>query len=254
MVARQPPEVFLSDWHGLLTSAVLQTLPLTLHLYCLHHLNGNITQHIWTTLSSDWDNFTCDFWTAYHAVPPEEFEQLWVLITSQYPCAQTHLAEIYNCQECRAWPWVGGPKKALLQLFSNLNKQMDGQTVQQMVHVHESSRHQHVKNIESTFPGPLALLCEYTGPFTLQRCYKEMEDSMFYETEAVKHMINNFANDVVYMSVKWLLCLLNSCVHDIKHLLKVMKCGLKSTHFLIILSDNNYVCNCCMGMNPGVPC
>ncbi|KIJ08366.1 hypothetical protein PAXINDRAFT_88940 [Paxillus involutus ATCC 200175] len=67
-------------------------------------------------------------------------------------------------------------------------------------------------------------------------------------------MINDFANDAVYMSVKWLLRLINSRGHDIKHLLKVTKHGSKSTHFLVILSDNNYVCDCCMGMNLGVPC
>jgi hypothetical protein len=40
--------------------------------------------------------------------------------------------------------------------------------------------------METIFPGPLKLLREYVGPFALQKCYKEMENSMFYQTEVLK--------------------------------------------------------------------
>jgi hypothetical protein len=159
--ARRSPEVFLSDRHGSLISAVSQTIPLARHLYCLHHLNGNVTQNLRVVLGPQWEEFTRDFWIAYRAVSPTEFDRLWTSMVSKFPRAKNYLGEIYDCRERWAWAWVshvftagirtngrvevenrinkvfGGPKKTLLQLFNSLNERANGQTVQEMVRVRE---------------------------------------------------------------------------------------------------------------------
>lgn len=50
----------------------------------------------------------------------------------------------------------------------------------------QASRRQHAGSIETIFPGPLALLREHAGPFALQTIFKQMELSMFYQTEALR--------------------------------------------------------------------
>jgi hypothetical protein len=44
---------------------------------------------------------------------------------------------------------------------------------------------QHDCPIESIFPGPLTLLHEHVGPFTLHKCYEQMELSNSYKTKVV---------------------------------------------------------------------
>ncbi|KAG5222782.1 SF3b1 domain-containing protein [Salix suchowensis] len=41
--AAKPPEVFASDRDHALITTIANILPLTFHLYCLHHLNGNVS-------------------------------------------------------------------------------------------------------------------------------------------------------------------------------------------------------------------
>jgi hypothetical protein len=159
--AQRPPEVLLSDRHGSLISAASQTIPLSRHLYCLHHLTGNITQNLRIVIGSQWEDFMRDFWIVYRAVSPTEFDRLWTNIMAKFPRAHNYLGEIYDCRERWAWAWVshiftagirtngrvevenrinkvfGGPKKTLLQLFNSLNERTDGQTVQEMVRVRE---------------------------------------------------------------------------------------------------------------------
>lgn len=161
--ARRPPEVFLSDRHGSLISAASQTIPLSRHLYCLHHLTGNITQNLRIVIGAQWEDFMHDFWMVYRAVSPTEFERLWTNTTAKFPRAHKYLEEIYDCRERWAWAWVshvftagirtngrvevenrinkvfGGPKKTLLQLFNSLNERTNGQTIQEMVKVREVS-------------------------------------------------------------------------------------------------------------------
>jgi hypothetical protein len=50
----------------------------------------------------------------------------------------------------------------------------------------QASRRQHAGSIETIFPGPLSLLRKYAGPFALQTTFKQMELSMFYQTEVLK--------------------------------------------------------------------
>jgi hypothetical protein len=67
-------------------------------------------------------------------------------------------------------------------------------------------------------------------------------------------MINSFKNDEAYISTKWLLRLITSRGLEIQHLLKIVNRGTKTTHFLAILPNDMYLCDCCMGMNLGIPC
>ncbi|KAG1856274.1 hypothetical protein C8R48DRAFT_566547, partial [Suillus tomentosus] len=67
-------------------------------------------------------------------------------------------------------------------------------------------------------------------------------------------MVNNFGNDTAYIGTKWLLRLLASRGLEVIHLLKVMNRGTRATHFLAMLPENLYACDCCMGMNLGIPC
>jgi hypothetical protein len=153
-----PPEVLVSDRHGSLIACAAQDLPLTTHIYCLHHLDGNVTTQLRPILGPQWDAFQKVFWTAYRAVSPNEFDRLWRSMTTEYPSAAEYLnAELYPCRQKWAWAWVsniftagvltngrvesenrvnkvlGGPKKTLLQLFNNLNERTDGQTAREMV-------------------------------------------------------------------------------------------------------------------------
>ena len=156
------PEVFASDRSQSLISSVESTLPLTDHIYCLHHLDGNVTTNVRGGLGAEWGNFQHDFWAAYRAVSPEEFERLWKHLVTRYPSTQAYLnSELYPCRERWAWAWVsfkftagvrtngrveaenrvnkliGGPKTGLKQLFDRLNERTNGQHVNEMIRVRE---------------------------------------------------------------------------------------------------------------------
>ena len=156
------PEVFASDRSPSLISSVETTLPLTDHIYCLHHLDGNVTTNVRGGLGAEWGNFQHDFWAAYRAVSPEEFERLWKHLITRYPSTQAYLnSELYPCRERWAWAWVsfkftagvrtngrveaenrvnkliGGPKTGLKQLFDRLNERTNGQHVNEMIRVRE---------------------------------------------------------------------------------------------------------------------
>ena len=140
------PECLFSDRHPSLIEAREITMPLTSHFYCLHHLDGNIATNLRPGLGSEWDNFTHDFWAAYHAPSPDEFDKLWHALPAHYPTANhEYLDGLYRCRDRWAWAWIstiftagirtngrveaenrvnkaiGGPKKTLFQLFNALN-------------------------------------------------------------------------------------------------------------------------------------
>jgi len=101
------PEVFASDWSQTLISSIEATLPLTNHIYCLHHLDGNVTTNLQGSLGTEWSNFQHDFWVAYHAVLPEEFDCLWKHLVTRYHSTQAYLnAELFPSHEWWAWAWV----------------------------------------------------------------------------------------------------------------------------------------------------
>ncbi|KAJ7123891.1 hypothetical protein C8R43DRAFT_840170, partial [Mycena crocata] len=63
--AGRPPEVLASDRHPSLIASSGDVLPLSFHLYCLHHLGGNVATQLRPVLRGDWDDFNRDFWAVY---------------------------------------------------------------------------------------------------------------------------------------------------------------------------------------------
>lgn len=249
--AGQPPEVFCSDRHPSLIASVEITFPTTLHVFCLHHLSGNVTDNLHLVLGPNWQDFSRDFWTTYRSPSPREFERLWSELTERYPNAISYLnRELYPCREQWAWAWIsyvftggvrtngrvegenrvnkflGGPKVSFLQLFNGLNDRSAAQTAKeatavrqvcttlftpwqfrlltfqiQLRHV-QASRHRLKGHMEATFVKPLVLMRRFLGPFALQKCYKEMDDSTFYST-AVVHRPQGLRN---WVSVSHTIC------------------------------------------------
>ena len=66
--------------------------------------------------------------------------------------------------------------------------------------------------------------------------------------------MNNFKNDTAYISTRWLLRLVSSRGLQVQHLLRVTRIGTSVVHYVAILPDSQYVCDCCMGLNLGIPC
>lgn len=69
-------------------------------------------------------------------------------------------------------------------------------------------------------------------------------------------MLNRFTNDNTRISAPWLLQLIQNRGLRIRNLLQVGYAGNASAtkHFLAILDDNQYACDCCMNTNLGIPC
>ena len=67
-------------------------------------------------------------------------------------------------------------------------------------------------------------------------------------------MMNTFNNDSVHISTKWLLRLITNRGLQVQHILRVIHTATGATHHLAVLPDKRYICDCCMGMNLGVPC
>jgi hypothetical protein len=78
---------------------------------------------------------------------------------------------------------------------------------------------------------------------------------------SLQHMFNNFSNDNACISAKWLLRQIHSRGLTIEHLLRIRRRGVNAqgnaigqAHILVILPGGGYVCDCCMGLNLGIPC
>lgn len=68
-------------------------------------------------------------------------------------------------------------------------------------------------------------------------------------------MLNEFKNDNAAISTKWLLRLIQGRGLHVKHLFRVTHLnGLGNAHYLALLQDGRYACDCCMGTNLGIPC
>jgi len=157
--AGRPPEVLGSDRHPSLIASAVDTLPLTFHLYCLHHLGGNVSTQHRSALGSQWDEFYHDFWVVYRTVSPE---RQWSILATRYPSASRYLdEELYPCRSHWAWAWVsniftagvrttgrvegenrinkaiGGPKKTFLQLFNSFNERSEDQTRKELIQVRQ---------------------------------------------------------------------------------------------------------------------
>ena len=132
------------------------------HLFCIHHLDGNIAANVHRGLGSQWSEFMQMFWKTYRTVSPEEFDCLWQTLITNFSSAKQYLQdEVYPCRSQWAWAYtsfqftcgirtngrvegenwvnklIGGPKKSAIQLFNGLNECTKGQGVQEMIRVHD---------------------------------------------------------------------------------------------------------------------
>ncbi|KAF7360034.1 hypothetical protein MVEN_00731200 [Mycena venus] len=209
-------------------------MPSTFHLYCLSHLDSNVTAKLRSTLSLVWDQFRTDFWITYRAVSPDEFGRLWKKLTSTYPAAQLYLdEELYPCRQHWAWAWVGstftagvrttgrvkcenrvnktigGPKKTLLQLFRGLNEHTNDQKVQDLIRQRQLARQQHVTNVETLFHPIIKIIREHAGPGKRQwdeyALEFQQERGYTWDHNEERSMINTHENDHAYISTKWLI-------------------------------------------------
>ena len=67
-------------------------------------------------------------------------------------------------------------------------------------------------------------------------------------------MVNSFTNDHAYISTKWLMRLIHQQGLPIKHLLWITHLSGGQAHYLVLMGDGQYICDCCMGLNLGIPC
>ncbi|KDQ61784.1 hypothetical protein JAAARDRAFT_45286 [Jaapia argillacea MUCL 33604] len=162
---------------------------------------------------------------------------------------------------------IGGPKKSFLELFKALNEQAEGQTLKEMESVRKvSSCQQHNSHLDAVFKVVLDQLREHVGSFALHTCYSEMLQSFYYSTNVLQmpdgvrswtefgvqvseevgfhwlrgkgnSLMNTFANDQVYITTRWLICLIIARGLQIQHLLQVKHKGTQATHLLALLPD-----------------
>ncbi|THU93981.1 hypothetical protein K435DRAFT_602551, partial [Dendrothele bispora CBS 962.96] len=60
------PEIFVSDRHASLIAVVHDILPFTFHIFCLHHLERNISTNLHVALGTEqWEAFKNAFWDTY---------------------------------------------------------------------------------------------------------------------------------------------------------------------------------------------
>ena len=74
------------------------------------------------------------------------------------------------------------------------------------------------------------------------------------DSQRLQHMVNTFANDDAYISTKWLLRLVAGRGLHVEQLLRIIHLSGGQPHYLALLGDSRYVCDCCMGINLGIPC
>ncbi|PPQ81028.1 hypothetical protein CVT26_002883 [Gymnopilus dilepis] len=167
-VAGVPPTTLITDRGPGLISSAIRDLPLTDHVYCLFHLDENVTKNLRPRLGSEWPDFQRNFWRVYNAVSPEEFDRLWNELISRFPAAKEYLEnELYPCREKWAWAWVStkftagvrtngrveienrvnkefaDPKTSIFQVYVRLNERTQGQAADDMIRVRDvSDKHQ----------------------------------------------------------------------------------------------------------------
>jgi hypothetical protein len=159
--AGRAPDALISDRSPAIILAASRTMPTTSHIYCLYHLEGNITTNLRPVLGAAWEAFKAKFWDMYLSPAPESFEQRWSTLIDEYPLAEQYLAELYGCKERWAYAWVmtmftagtrtngrvesenrvnkglGGPKKNFKQFVEALNERSGEQTVNDMIEVRQ---------------------------------------------------------------------------------------------------------------------
>ncbi|KAJ7785371.1 hypothetical protein DFH07DRAFT_726502, partial [Mycena maculata] len=146
---------------------------------------------------------------------------------------------------------IGGPKKSLFQLYCGLNDRTKDQT-----------EHEQIDQRQTLFLRIINILRKFVGPYANAKCRREMEESMYYTAEVVQlpsgsrdwHMINTFENDHAYISARWLMNLIRLRGLHVKHLIRVVHRATKAAHYVVLLRDGRYLCDCCMDTNLGLVC
>jgi hypothetical protein len=69
-----------------------------------------------------------------------------------------------------------------------------------------------------------------------------------------QQMLNTFSNDKAHVSVQWLIELVTKRGLSVRHLLFVKHESTGAVHYVAVLSDGRYICDCCMPSNVGSPC
>ncbi|KAJ7790038.1 hypothetical protein B0H14DRAFT_3571305 [Mycena olivaceomarginata] len=67
-------------------------------------------------------------------------------------------------------------------------------------------------------------------------------------------MINSFETDRARVSMRWVISLITKRGLTVRHLLMVKHESTGVVHYIAVLPDGRYVCDCCMPSNLGVPC
>ena len=74
------------------------------------------------------------------------------------------------------------------------------------------------------------------------------------DTQLEQHMMNGFLNGDAHISTVWLLQLCMERGLLVEHLFRIVHTATGKAHHLALLQDNRYICDCCMGLNLGIPC
>ncbi|KAJ7620920.1 hypothetical protein DFH06DRAFT_947914, partial [Mycena polygramma] len=67
-------------------------------------------------------------------------------------------------------------------------------------------------------------------------------------------MQNRHENDRAYISTRWLIHQVVQRGLQVKHLLRVTHRASSSVHYLALLRDGRYLCDCCMDQSLGLVC
>ncbi|KLO11148.1 hypothetical protein SCHPADRAFT_795290, partial [Schizopora paradoxa] len=283
-------DTFISDKDPAVAAAVAIVYPTTRHILCLHHMLGNIADHLRPAAQGQggWDRFLKLFWAAYRAVSPEAFEDLWGTLVAEFPGCRAYLdEELYPIRRQWAWAWVvreftagirtngrveaenrvnklvGGAKTTAFGLFLSMNDRSCDQCKNEMMAVRQTARHKHEADIEQIFPGPLAMLRAYCGPFAIQTCYREMQLSVFYLCEALKKpqgretepwVSNDISDDHAYVVLHYVLLEVQARRLTIRAIFKIRHLSTGAIHYVVVLTDNRVICDCGKLMNVGVIC
>ncbi|KZP10264.1 hypothetical protein FIBSPDRAFT_710647, partial [Athelia psychrophila] len=99
-----------------------------------------------------------------------------------------------------------------------------------------------------------------TVSFALQHSYTQMEHAVFYRVAELPRELsewtglNDFSNDTFSISAQYLVSLIQGRGLQIKQYFKVSHYDSGVVHYVVVLAGGQYVCDCMMGINLGIPC
>lgn len=67
-------------------------------------------------------------------------------------------------------------------------------------------------------------------------------------------MINIHENDRAHISTKWLIRQILQRGLQVKHLIRVVHRATNALHYIALLRDGRYLCDCCLDQNLGLVC